>query len=60
MFRWTLKFLSGGFLHVILDWIHNESAMTEKQLLAAFDEFIHLYEHAPGEESGVKVVVEWD
>jgi AcrR family transcriptional regulator len=57
MFRWTVKFLSGGFLHVILDWINNETAVPEEQLLAAFDEFIHLYE--PGEGSAVKIVVEY-
>jgi AcrR family transcriptional regulator len=57
MFRWTLKFLAGGFLHVIIDWINNESAMPEEQLLAAFDEFIRLYE--PGEESKVKIVMEY-
>jgi AcrR family transcriptional regulator len=57
MFRWTAKFLSGGFLHVIIDWINNESAMPEEQLLAAFDEFIRLYE--PGEGSAVKLVVEY-
>jgi hypothetical protein len=57
MFRWTLKFIAGGFLHVIIDWINNESDMPEKQLLAAFDEFIRLYE--PGERSAIKVVVEY-
>jgi AcrR family transcriptional regulator len=57
MFRWTLKFLAGGFLHVIMDWIKNESAMPQEQLLAAFDEFIRLYE--PGERSTVKIVVEY-
>jgi AcrR family transcriptional regulator len=57
MFRWTAKFLAGGFLHVIIDWINNKSAMPEEQLLAAFDEFIHLYE--PKEGSAVKIVVEY-
>jgi hypothetical protein len=57
MFRWTAKFLTGGFLHVIIDWINNEPAMPEEQLLAALDEFIHLYE--PGEGSAVKLVVEY-
>jgi AcrR family transcriptional regulator len=55
-FRWTVKFLAGGFLHVILDWIHNESAVPEEQLSAAFDEFIRLYE--PGEGGAVKIVME--
>jgi AcrR family transcriptional regulator len=57
IFRWTAKFLAGGFLHVIIDWINNESAMPEEQLLAAFDEFIRIYE--PGEGRAVKVVVEY-
>jgi AcrR family transcriptional regulator len=57
IFRWTAKFLSGGFLNVIIDWINNESATPEEQLLAAFDEFIHLYE--PKEGSAVKIVVEY-
>jgi len=57
MFRWTAKFLAGGLLHVIVDWIINEPAMTEKQLVAAFDEFIRLNE--PGEGSAVKIVLKY-
>jgi AcrR family transcriptional regulator len=57
MFRWTLKFLAGGFLHVIIDWINSETAMTEEQLLSALDEFIRLYE--PGGGSKIKIVVEY-
>jgi hypothetical protein len=57
MLRWTAKFLAGGLLHVVVDWIINEPAMTEKQLVAAFDEFINLYE--PGEGSAVKIVLKY-
>jgi AcrR family transcriptional regulator len=57
MLRWTAKFLAGGLLHVVVDWIINEPAMTEKQLVAAFDEFIRLYE--PGEGSAVKIVLKY-
>jgi AcrR family transcriptional regulator len=57
IFRWTAKFLTGGFLHLIIDWINDESAVPEAQLLAALDEFIHLYE--PREGSAVKIVVEY-
>jgi AcrR family transcriptional regulator len=57
MFRWTAKFFTGGFLNVIIDWINNESATSEEQLLAAFDEFIHLYE--PKKGSAVKIVLKY-
>jgi AcrR family transcriptional regulator len=57
MFRWTLKFLAGGFLHVIIDWINSELEMTEKQLLNTLDEFIRLYE--PDAGSAIKILVEY-